>query len=130
MWTSENRPRDNRDKQRYPRDLTDEEWGHSAPRIPPARRGGRRREVDVREVVNGVMYIVSTGCQWRYLPRDVPPRRTVFEYVRLWSQNRTLDTIHQFLDAKCREQAGRKTELTACIIDSQSVNSAEKGGLH
>ena len=128
MWTSENRPRYNRDKQRYPSDLTDAEWEHIAPLIPPARRGGRKREVNVREVVNGIMYILSTGCQWRYLPRDLPPRSTVFDYFQRWSQNKTLDKLHQSLYARCREQVGRKTEPTACAIDSQSVKSCEKGG--
>ena len=70
MWTTENRPRYNRDKLRYPSDLTEEEWTLVEPLIPPAKHGGRRRRVVVREVINGVMYVLSTGCQWRYLPRD------------------------------------------------------------
>src|SRR3984893_10530313 len=65
MWTSENRPKYNRDKLRYPSDLTDDEWSHIEPLIPPAKRGGRKRAVDPREIVNGVMYVLSTGCQWR-----------------------------------------------------------------
>src|ERR1035438_10402349 len=80
MWTAENRPRYNRDKLRYPSDLTDDEWALVAPIIPPAKRGGRRRSVDVREVVNGLMYVLSTGCQWRYVPKDLPPRSTVHDY--------------------------------------------------
>ena len=82
MWTTENRPRYNRDKLRYPSDLTDEEWSLVEPMIPPAKRGGRKREVAVREVVNGVMYVLSTGCQWRYIPKDLPPKSTVHDYVR------------------------------------------------
>lgn len=128
MWTAENRPRYNRDKLRYPSDLTDEEWGHIAPLIPPARRGGRKREVDVREVVNGLMYVLGTGCQWRYIPKDLPPRSTLFDYFCRWTQTGTLEKIHQVLYARCREKADRKGEPTACILDSQSVNSAEKGG--
>lgn len=128
MWTAENRPRYNRDKLRYPSDLTDEEWGQVAPLIPPARRGGRRREVEVREVVNGLLYVLGTGCQWRYLPKDLPPRSTVFDYFCRWTQTGTLERIHQVLYAQCREKAERKAEPTACIIDSQSVKSAEKGG--
>jgi transposase len=77
MWTIKNRPRYDRDKLRYPSDLTDEEWSLVEPLIPPAKRGGRKREVVVREVVNGVMYVLSTGCQWRYIPKDLPPRSTV-----------------------------------------------------
>src|SRR3979411_2992665 len=68
MWTCENRPKYNRDKLRYPSDLTDEEWSHVAPLIRPAKHAGRKRKVDVREVINGIMYVLSTGCQWRYVP--------------------------------------------------------------
>ena len=74
MWTTENRPRYNRDRLRYPSDLTDEEWALAAPLIPPGKTGGGKRTVNLREVINGVMYILSTGCQWRYLPKDLPPR--------------------------------------------------------
>ena len=74
MWTAENRPRYNRDKLRYPSDLTDQEWALIAPLIPPAKRGGGKRRVDMREVVNAVMYILSTGCQWRYLPKTCRPK--------------------------------------------------------
>lgn len=128
MWTAENRPRYNRDKLRYPSDLTDEEWVHIEPLIPPARRGGRKREVNVREVVNGLMYVLGTGCQWRYVPKDLPPKSTLFVYFRRWVQTGTLEKIHQVLYAKCREKAGRNIEPTACILDSQSVKGAEKGG--
>jgi transposase len=82
----------------------------------------------MREVVNGVMYILSTGCQWRYIPKDLPPRSTVNDYFCLWSYNGTLEKIHDILYVKCREQAEREASPTACIIDSQSVKSAEKGG--
>ena len=81
MWTIKNRPRYDRGKLRYPSDLTDEEWSLVEPLIPPAKRGGRKREVVVREVVNGVMYVLSTGCQWRYIPKDLPPRSTVHDYL-------------------------------------------------
>ena len=70
MWTSENRARYERDKLRYPSDLTDEEWSLIAPLIPPSKHGGRHRKVDLREIVNGLMYVLSTGCQWRYVPKD------------------------------------------------------------
>jgi transposase len=73
MWTAENRSLFNRDKLRYPSDLTDAEWRNIGPLLPPARRGGGKRRVDMREVVNGVMYVLSTGCQWRYMPKDLPP---------------------------------------------------------
>ena len=73
MWTADNRPRYNRDKLRYPSDLTDAEWAHIEPLIPPGKPGGGKRRVAIREVINGVMYILSTGCQWRALPKDLPP---------------------------------------------------------
>src|SRR2546426_2147640 len=74
MWTKENRAKYNRDHLRYPSDLTDDEWTLVEPFIPPAKSGGGKRRTDMREVMNGVMYILSTGCQWRYLPKDFPPR--------------------------------------------------------
>ena len=128
MWTNENRARYDRSMLRYPSDLTDEEWSHVAPLIPPAKHGGRKRTVVVREVVNGLMYVLSTGCQWRAIPKDLPPRSTVHDFFDLWEWDGTLDRIHDALYVKCREQAGRDASPTAAIIDSQSVKSAEKGG--
>lgn len=128
MWTNENRRRYDRSKLRYPSDLTDEEWALIAPIIPPAKRGGGKRTVSIREVVNGLMYVLSSGCQWRAIPKDLPPRSTVNGYFTLWDDDGTLDRIHQALYVKCREQAGREASPTAAIIDSQSVKSAEKGG--
>jgi transposase len=129
MWTLENRGRYNRSQLRYPSDLTDDEWAHVAPLIPAAKRGGNRRTVDLREVVNGLLYVLSTGCQWRAIPKDLPPRSTVYGYLDLWDWDGTLDRIHEALYVKCREDAGREASPTAAIIDSQSVKSAEKGGL-
>ncbi len=128
MWTVENRERYNRDHLRYPSDLTEEEWGWIEPLIPPAKRGGNRRRVNIREVVNGIMYVLSTGCQWRYMPKDLPPRSTVHGYFDRWIYDGTLDCLHTVLYEKCREQAERNPEPSACIIDSQSVKSGEKGG--
>ncbi len=79
MWTAMNRGRYDRSKLRYPSDLTDDEWAHVEPLIPPAKRGGNRRHVDVREVMNGIMYVLSTGCQWRAIPKDLPARSTLFD---------------------------------------------------
>lgn len=128
MWTIESRARHDRSKLRYPSDLTDDEWALIKPSIPPAKRGGRKRETDERELVNGVMYVLSTGCQWRYIPKDLPPRSTLHDYLDLWNYDGTLEEIHHILYVKCREQAGREASPTACVIDSQSVKSAEKGG--
>ena len=108
MWTSENRGRYDRSHLRYPSDLTDAEWAHVEPLIPPARRGGNRRHVVEREVVNGLMYILSTGCQWRAIPKDLPARSTLYDYFDLWSYDGTLDRLHDTLYVKCREHAGRR----------------------
>ena len=126
MWTSENCGRYERSRLRYPSDLTDEEWALVEPLIPPARRGGNRRTVNVREVVNGLMYVLSTGCQWRAIPKDLPPRSTVYDYFDLWGWDGTLDRLHDALYLRCREAASREASPTAAIIDSQSVKSAEK----
>ena len=128
MWTNENRGRYDRSRLRYPSDLTDDEWSLVEPLIPPGKRGGDKRTVIMREVVNGLMYILSTGCQWRAIPRDLPPRSTLYDYFDLWSWDGTLDRIHHELYVKCREAVGREASPTAAVIDSQSVKSAEKGG--
>ncbi len=132
MWTPENRPKYDRSRLRYPSDLTDEEWALVGPvdplcgSTPPAKRGGNKRTIDVRAVVNGVLYILSTGCQWAALPKDLPPRSTVNDYLRRWDDDRTLDRIHHALYVRCRERAGREASPTAAIIDSQSVKGAER----
>jgi transposase len=128
MWTIQNRARYNRERLRYPSDVTDEEWAEIAPLIPPARPGGRKRTVNIREVFNGLLYVLSTGCQWRALPKEFPPRSTVFDYFGLWQADGTLRRIHTTLYVKCREQQERALSPTACILDSQSVKGAEKGG--
>jgi transposase len=128
MWTAENRRHYERTGLRYPSDLTDAEWALAAPLIPPARRGGRERRVDVREVLNAVFYVLSTGCQWRALPKDLPPRSTVHEYLKLWEWSRTLARLQHALFVQARELAGREAGPSAAIVDSQSVKAAEKGG--
>ena len=128
MWTTDNRPRYDRKGLRYPSDLTDAEWAFVKPLIRPAKRGGRRRTVDVREVVNAILYILSTGCQWRAMPKDLPARSTVHGYFQRWDFDGTLMRVHDALYVACREQAHREVSPTGCVIDSQSVKSAEKGG--
>ena len=129
MWTKEQRERYRREGLRYPSDLTDAEWALIAPMIPPAKRGGRRRSVNLREVVQGLLYILETGCGWRHLPKDFPPKSTVWEYFDLWNYDGTLLRIHEALYVAVREAEGREAAPTAAIIDSQTVKSAEKGGL-
>jgi len=129
MWTAEQRRRYQRRGLRYPSDLTDAEWALIAPLIPPAKRGGRRRSADLREVVQGLLYLLETGCQWRHLPKDFPPRSTVWDYFDLRSYDGTLARIHETLYVALREAEGRAASPSAAIIDSQTVKSAEKGGL-
>jgi transposase len=129
MWTSKNRARYDRSKLRYPSDVTDEEWGLIVPLIPPGKSGGGKWTVIMREVVNGLMYVLSTGCQWRAIPKDLPPKSTVYDYFDLWTYGGTLQRIHHALYEQCREQAQREASPTAAIIDSQSVKSAEKDAM-
>ncbi len=97
--------------------------------IPPARRGGRPRDVNVREVVNAIFYVLWTGCQWKALPKDLLPKSTAHYYFMLWDWDRTLERIHHALYVAAREQAGREASPTAAIIDSQSGKAAQKGAL-
>ena len=100
MWTDENRARYDRSKLRYPSDLTDEEWSLIGPLIPPAKPGGNARTVVVREVVDGLMYILSTGCQWAAIPKDLPPRSTLHDYFARWDYDGTLSRLHHTLYVK------------------------------
>ena len=97
MWTTENRQRYDRSCLRYPGDLTDAEWTLVEPLIPPAKRGGGKRTVNMREVVNGLMYVLSTGCQWRAIPKDFPAKSTIYGYFDLWTYDGTIDRIHHAL---------------------------------
>ena len=129
MWTAENRGHYDRGRLRYPCDLTDEEWALVEPRIPPAKPGGNRRRVDVREVVNAIMYILTTGCQWRALPKDLPPRSTVHDYLDLWSYDGTLYRIHHSLYVQCREHEGREASSPPTAVGGSPKigrTSAEK----
>lgn len=128
MWTEGHRARHAPRTGRYPSDLTDGEWEIVAPMIPPARRGGRPRDTDMRETLNAVRYVLRTGCQWRELPKDFPPRSTVYNYFWEWTRYGTLDRIHHALLARVREAEGREASPTAAIIDTQAVKATEKGG--
>ena len=128
MWTEITRAKYRRDERGYASSMKDREWAMIEPLLPPGKPGGGKRTVNLREVVNGLMYVLSTGCQWRAIPKDLPPRSTVYDYFDLWSWDGTFDRIHHALYVECREGAGREVSPTAAIIDSQSVKSAEKGG--
>ena len=128
MWTTENRARYDRSGLRYPTDLTDAEWALVEPLIPPAKPRGNKRTVVMREVVNGLMFVLGTGCQWRAIPKDLAPRSTAYGYLARWDRDGTLARVHHALYVRCREQAGREASPTAAVLDSQSVKGAEKGG--
>jgi transposase len=128
MWTPEHRLAARRVGQRYDSDLTDEEWTLVEPLIPPPKRGGGKRTVNIREILNGLFYVLWTGCQWKALPKDLPPKSTVHWYLMLWEWDGTLEQIHHTLYVAVREQEGREASPTAAIIDSQSAKAAQKGG--
>jgi putative transposase len=113
----------------YPTDLTDAQWRLIEKRIPAVKPGGRPRSVDVREVVNGILYLVRTGCSWRQLPHDFPPWGTVHYYYRCFRLNGVWSKIHDALRDKVRAADKRKTSPSAAIVDSQTVKTTEKGGL-
>ncbi len=118
MWTRENRGLYERKGVRYPSDSGDAEWALIAPFIPPAKRSGRKRsvgvrEVDVREVMNGVPYVLETGCQWRALPKDLPPKSTVHDYLMLWYWDGMLERIHHKLYLKTRDLEGCEASPSA-----------------
>jgi len=129
MWTPEHRRAADRRGLRYPSDLTDAEWALIAPLIRPAKRGGRPRTADVREVLNAILYVLSVGCQWAALPKDLPPRSTAWAYFDLWEWDGTLERIHHALYIAVREQEGHEASPTTAIIDSQSAKGAQKGAL-
>lgn len=129
MWTAENRGLYERKGRRYPSDLSDEEWALVEPEMPPQRRGRRYPAADRREVLNAILDVLSTGCQWRQLPKDLPPKSTVHEYLLDWHGDGTLAKVHRALYEQVRTLEGRNPTPTTAIVDSQSVKSAEKGGL-
>jgi len=103
MWKPEQRRAADRSGLRYPSDLTDPEWATVQPMIPPARHDGCKRSVNMREVLNGIFYILWTGCQWKALPKDLPPKSTVHDYLELWNWDGTLERIHHSLYVAVRE---------------------------
>src|SRR5215213_4715646 len=112
--------------QSYPGDITDEQWALIEPHIP-VYSGGRPRTTDLRDVVDGVFYVLRTGCQWRYLPKDFPPKSTVWRYFDEWRHNGTLDTIHDALRRKVRAAEKPYSPRTTASVDSQSVDTTSGG---
>ncbi len=127
MWTAENRGHYERAGLRYPSDLTDAEWDLVRPHLLDTPKAGLALE-RMREILNAVLYVLSTGCQWRALPKDLPPRSTVHGWFVRWHCDGVLNRLHFALYQQIRELEGRQASPTAAIVDSQSVKSAEKGG--
>ena len=128
-WTDTARHKYRRETGRYATDLTDREWELVSPFMPPPKRVGRPRKVDMREVLNALLYMATTGCQWRMLPKDFPPPSTAQRYFYDWRDSGLLQTMRFMLSMKTRELEGREAQPTAGVIDSQSVKTTESGGV-
>lgn len=115
----------------YCTDLTDAQWELIAPLLPCERSAGspgRPREYALREIVNAILYLLRTGCQWRNLPHDLPPYRLVFHYFRTWREEGRLEKLHDALRERVRHQTGKRSTPSLVILDSQSVKTTETGG--
>ncbi|HEX9597249.1 MAG TPA: IS5 family transposase [Anaerolineales bacterium] len=117
-----------RKRKAYPSDLSDAEWELLKPWLPPAPTRGRKRQVNLREIVNAIFYVLHTGCQWDYLPHDFPPADTVYGYFRRWQNDGTWGRLNDTLRRQVRQAAGKDEEPSAAILDSQAVKTTEAGG--
>ncbi|PLW77685.1 hypothetical protein C0081_10375 [Cohaesibacter celericrescens] len=125
-WDDIARVQYNRDKLRYPTDLTDKEWEVIAPFLPPARSGGRPRTTNMRDVIDAILYVGGSGCQWRMLPKDFPPVSTVRGYFYAWRNAGFWARINHLLVMGCRELEGREVSPTAGVIDIQPKPSGSR----
>jgi putative transposase len=131
MWTEADRARHGRVVEGYPSSLTDAEWSELERLIPPAKPGGRPRETDMRAAADALLYLLRTGCPWRYLPRDgrFPPRSTVYNIFRGFQRDGVWEAIAAALVEAERQRQGREPDPTAGLLDSQTARAAERGGL-
>jgi transposase len=127
-WTEITRAQYRREGLRYASDVTDQEWAVIAPLLPLPSRLGRPRRWDLRTILDAILYVLATGCQWRALPKDFPPRSTVQGYFYRWRDDGTWHWMNARLVARARQAVGRNTAPSAAIIDSQSVPTTESGG--
>ena len=111
----------------YPTDLTDAQWALIDRYFPSQRKGGRPRQTDLRSVVDAILYLLRTGCQWRMLPSDFPPWGTVWWYFRRWRLDGVWARLHRALHRAARMKAGRRADPTVVIVDAQSVKTTERG---
>ena len=114
---------------RYQTDLTDGQWAQVCRVIPAPKPGGRPAKYERREITNALLYITRAGCQWRMLPKDLPPWRIVYWYFMQWKKDGTFDRLNDLLRGDLRVAEGRQRQPSAAILDSQSVRTTEKGGL-
>ena len=128
MWTETTQPQYRRDGLRYASDVTDTEWALIESFVPAAKKLGRPRTTAMREVVNALLYLLTTGCQWRLLPKEFPPFSTVQRFFYRWREAGLWQTINHALVMRVREAAGREASPSAGVIDSQSVKTTESGG--
>jgi len=112
----------------YDTDLTDRQWKEVEPYIPPEHRGGRPRDQDMREVINGILYVLRTGCAWRHMPHDLPNPKTCWFYFDRFSGDGTWRTIGEALHPAARVRAGRDPSPSQAVVDAQSVKTTKKGG--
>jgi putative transposase len=128
MWTPTTRRQYSRDRLRYETDLTDSEWTLIEPFMPERCRRGRPRAWSLREILNAIFYVLRGGIAWRLLPRDLPPRTTVYRWFARWRDTGLFETLNHLLVMTDRERVGREAAPSAAVIDSQSVKTTESGG--
>ena len=127
MWKPEHRRAAERRGLRYPSDLSEAEWALIEPMIPPAKRGGRRREVNIREVLNAIFYVLSTGCQWQALPKDLPPKSTAHHYFGLWDWDGTLERVHHALLSRRASKPGVRRAPRSRSLTARAARRLKKG---